>query len=78
MPAKVEVEYWAARPCQRRHGAINLVWRTSPNVDDVVYWATWAFLQLGGGPGRSEDISWKPGLVLWGSEFVMQDGPAKC
>jgi hypothetical protein len=26
------------------------------NVDDVVYWATWAFLQLGGGPGRSEDI----------------------
>jgi hypothetical protein len=25
------------------------------NVDDVVSWATWAFLQLGGRPGRSED-----------------------
>jgi len=27
----------------------------SLNVDDVVFWATWAFLQLGGRPGRSED-----------------------
>jgi hypothetical protein len=43
------------RSRQRRHGAINLVWRISPNVDDIVSWATWAFLSLGGRPGRSED-----------------------
>jgi hypothetical protein len=65
MPAKVKVEYWVARPYQRRHGAINLVWRISPNVDDVVYWAIWAFLQLGGRPGRSEDIPLYPTLNLY-------------
>jgi hypothetical protein len=55
-----------------RHSAINLVWRISPNVDDVISWATWAVPQLGGRPGRSEDSPHYPWNV--DTSFVLALG----